>query len=182
VQKDCFVFSMGRIWDEAKNIKLLTDASPFINVPVKIAGGNSFDENNFRTSAGNAIFLGKLSTQQVAAQLAAASVYVLPATYEPFGLSVLEAALSGCALVLGDIPSLREIWQDAAIYVDTENARALAETVNVLLADRERLRIMGQKAKSRAAIFSTERMAQHYWKEYQHLVQHKQNLVKEETI
>ncbi len=32
----------------------------------------------------------------------------LPARYEPFGLSVLEAALSGCALVLGDIPSLRE--------------------------------------------------------------------------
>ena len=34
----------------------------------------------------------------------------LPARYEPFGLSILEAALSGCALVLGDLPSLRELW------------------------------------------------------------------------
>jgi hypothetical protein len=53
----------------------------------------------------------------LAAQLAEASIYALPARYEPFGLSVLEAALSGCALVLGDVPSLREVWGDAAVYV-----------------------------------------------------------------
>ena len=29
----------------------------------------------------------------------------------------LEAALCGCALVLGDIPSLREVWGDAALFV-----------------------------------------------------------------
>ena len=42
--------------------------------------------------------------------MARASIYALPARYEPFGLSILEAALSGAALVLGDIPSLREVW------------------------------------------------------------------------
>ena len=57
--------------------------------------------------------LGSLSPRALAAWLARAAIYCLPARYEPFGLSVLEAALSGCALVLGDIPSLREIWDDA---------------------------------------------------------------------
>jgi glycosyltransferase involved in cell wall biosynthesis len=36
--------------------------------------------------------------QEVALQLSTAAVYVLPAKYEPFGLSVLEAALSGLCI------------------------------------------------------------------------------------
>ena len=31
-----------------------------------------------------------------------AEVFVSPAVYEPFGLTVLEAAAAGCALVLAD--------------------------------------------------------------------------------
>jgi hypothetical protein len=61
--------------------------------------------------------LGELPRDALAARAGAASIYALPARYEPFGLSVLEAALSGCALVLGDIASLRETWGDAAVYV-----------------------------------------------------------------
>jgi len=37
-------------------------------------------------------------------------------TYEPFGLAPLEAALSRCAIVANDIPSLREVWGSAAMY------------------------------------------------------------------
>ena len=47
-----------------------------------------------------------LSGEDIRPWFARAGIYALPAVYEPFGLSVLEAALSGCALVLGDIPSL----------------------------------------------------------------------------
>ena len=61
--------------------------------------------------------LGRLSAGELADWYARAAIYALPARYEPFGLSALEAALSGCALVLGDIPSLREIWGDAALFV-----------------------------------------------------------------
>ena len=70
--------------------------------------------------------LGRLTHAAACAALAAASIYALPARYEPFGLSALEAALSGCALVLGDIPSLREVWGDAAIFVDPDDHDALA--------------------------------------------------------
>jgi hypothetical protein len=47
---------------------------------------------------------------------------VLPARYEPFGLSVLEAALSGCALVPGDIASLRGNWDGVAEFVCPDDA------------------------------------------------------------
>lgn len=171
-QKQPAVFSMGRIWDEAKNTKLLIDAAALINAPVRIAGDNSFDRNSIEATNIGVAFLGKLSTQQIAAELAKASVYVLPAKYEPFGLSALEAALSGCALVLGDIPSLREIWKDTAVYVGPNDAGKLTQTVNALLQDNNLLNEWCRKAQARAKWFSIESAAQQYWQLYQQL--HKQ--------
>ena len=63
-----------------------------------------------------------------------ASIYAFPAKYEPFGLSVLEAALARCALVLGDTQSLREIWRDAAIYVPPDSAERLRDVLKTLTA------------------------------------------------
>ena len=61
-------------------------------------------------------YLGPLSHSQTLRQLDAASIFLHPAFYEPCGLSVLEAARCRCCLVLSDIPSLRELWEGAAIF------------------------------------------------------------------
>ena len=181
-EKQDLVFSMGRIWDEAKNTKLLIDASPRIEAPVRIAGDDRFAQNSLSVEASNVNFLGKLSTTQIADELAAAAIYMLPAKYEPFGLSALEAALSGCALVLGDIPTLREIWGDAAIYIDTNDAPALANVVNILLNQPAQRKEWSEKAKRRAAAFSTEEMVHNYWQLYRQVIEEKKTLRKEETV
>lgn len=173
--KEPFVFSMGRIWDEAKNIQLLVQAAPHINYPVRLAGDQKFATNNNAAPGTNINYLGKLSTTDVAAQLAAASVYVLPAKYEPFGLSILEAALSGCALVLGNIDSLKEIWDDSAFYVDPNNALALAETINYLMNNEAVRSDYAQRALQRAQKYTTKAMAENYRKVYRHLLQPKES-------
>ena len=95
-----------------------------------------------------------------------AAIYALPARYEPFGLSALEAALCGCALVLGDRPSLREIWGDAALYVDPADAAALERTVQMLI-ERTRLRdLMAGRALARARELTPRRMADGYHDTY----------------
>ena len=86
----------------------------------------------------------------------------MPARYEPFGLAVLEAALSGCALVLADIPSLREIWGDAGVFVATDNCYAIADALEMLIQN-DRLRIeLSARARRRALDFSPARMAEAY--------------------
>lgn len=169
-KKQSMVFSMGRLWDEAKNVKMLADAAPDIKAPVRIAGDTSFEESTFYVRR-NLQCLGKLSTQKVAEQLAAASIYVLPAKYEPFGLSALEAALSGCALVLGDIPSLREIWGDAALYVDTDDKNELTDVINELLNDHEKLEQYQSKAQVRAKLFTANSMGEEYMDVYSRMMQ-----------
>jgi len=100
-----------------------------------------------------------------------ASIYVAPAHYEPFGLGILEAARSGCCLVLGDIPSLREIWGDAAEYVDPDDPAALCDRVQSLIANPAWLRQMIERSWRRAQRYSSSRMAAGYMHVYQSLRQ-----------
>jgi glycosyltransferase involved in cell wall biosynthesis len=97
------------------------------------------------------------------------SIFAAPARYEPFGLAALEAGLAGCALVLGDIPTLREVWDDAAVYVDPGDAAGLANEIQALIADSRRRETFGRAAARRAATFTPARMAAGYLDAYERL-------------
>jgi glycosyltransferase involved in cell wall biosynthesis len=105
----------------------------------------------------------------LAQQLSAAAIYALPARYEPFGLSVLEAALSGCALVLGDIPSLREVWGTAALYVAPDDRVELQRTLARLIDRPDELAGLGIDARTRGLHFTPDRMAAAYLRAYAQL-------------
>ena len=155
------IFSCGRIWDEAKNLRLLDGIASVVSWPILVAGDCRHPSGSIVTLE-NARCLGKLSPQETAEQFSRAAMFVLPAYYEPFGLSALEAALSGCALVLGDIPSLRESWQGAAIFVSPDDATQLATAVTGLIENRRRREHFGQRARARALEFSLHKMASGY--------------------
>ena len=106
--------------------------------------------------------LGELAPAALAACMASASIYVLPARYEPFGQSALEAALAGCALVLGDIASLREIWGEAATYVAPDDHDALRAALARLVDDTAWRREQARRARARALRFTPERMVDTY--------------------
>jgi glycosyltransferase involved in cell wall biosynthesis len=159
--KDDIVLSTGRVWDAAKNITAVDEAAAIIRWPVYVAGEAQHPEGGRRTMQ-CAIPAGKLSAEDLRPLFARAAVYALPALYEPFGLSVLEAALSGCALVLGDIPSLREIWGEAAVFVPPSDHEALGLCVNSLIESRDLREELGRKARTRALSFTPERMVDDY--------------------
>jgi glycogen(starch) synthase len=72
---------------------------------------------------------------------------------------VLEAALAGCALVLGDIPSLRESWRGAAELVAPDDDDALAHALRMLACDPARRAALAARSQARARRFAPERMA-----------------------
>jgi len=106
----------------------------------------------------------------MAKQLSHAAIYALPARYEPFGLSVLEAALSGCALVLGDIPSLRENWSGAASFVDPNDDDQLAHTLNELITNTTLRESLAAAALARSRRFTPRRFASQYLSAYSDLL------------
>ena len=66
-------------------------------------------------------------------QNALLSVY--PSLYEGFGLPPLESMTYGCPVINSDIPALREVSQDAALYVDPYNVEDITEKIEQLLVD-----------------------------------------------
>jgi glycogen(starch) synthase len=163
--KENIVLTAGRLWDEAKNAEALDRVAPYLPWPVYAAGataGAGGDERSFRYLHA----LGSLSTERLSHWMGRAAIYAAPARYEPFGLSILEAGLAGCALALGDVPSLREVWQDAAIYVTPDDTRAIRSALELLIEDESLRADLGERARHRALQYSPQRMAQKYMTAY----------------
>jgi glycogen synthase len=171
-RKRSLILSAGRLWDEAKNIDRVAEIASELPWPVAVAG--EFQSPNEATGndylAKQCRWLGSLPESQLRRWYASASIYALPALYEPFGYTPLEAALSGCALVLGDIESLREIWGDAAVFVDPNDSKALKHELLRLIDDPERRAEMSQRARERALAFTSVRMAENYVAAYEELL------------
>jgi glycosyltransferase involved in cell wall biosynthesis len=159
--KEPFILSAGRLWDEAKNVMALDAIASDVAWSIRVAGDARHpDGGAVRTN--HLTVLGRLESSAMADQYARASIYALPARYEPFGLSVLEAAHAGCALVLGDIDSLREIWGDAAIYVRPDDTDALRSNLQRLIEQPGERAVFADRARMRAAQYSAAEMADAY--------------------
>jgi glycosyltransferase involved in cell wall biosynthesis len=60
--------------------------------------------------------------------------------------------------VLSDIPTLRELWDGAAIFVDAEDPQAYAEVFNRLLGDTDARRRLAAQAQARSGRYSVAGM------------------------
>jgi glycogen(starch) synthase len=163
--KEPCVLGAGRLWDEAKNVAALARVAPRLSWPVLVAGDGEHPDGR-STPLENVRPLGRLASVDLAQWLGRAAIYALPARYEPFGLSILEAALAGCALVLGDIDSLRELWGGCALFVPPDDGAALEEALNGLIHDAVQRRRLALRARRRALEFTPERMADGYLQAY----------------
>ena len=169
--KEPIVFAAGRLWDEAKNLAALETVAPEVPWPIYVAGDTLPPEaGSPEARAHFTRHLGRLSPRALAAWLGRSSIYALPARYEPFGLSVLEAALAGCALVLGDIPSLRETWRNRASFVPPDDPEALAAALLRLIEDPDRRASLAAGARRRAGELTPERMLDGYLAAYGELL------------
>lgn len=171
--KEPFVLTAGRLWDEAKNVRALAEVARELPWPVYVAGQQRHPGGRMASLPDGVRLLGQLPPEQLAEWYARASIYVLPARYEPFGFTPLEAAAGGCALVLGDIPSLREVWADAALFVRPGDNHSLRVTLTDLMADPIRLQEFSKRAERRQCEYAPARMAMAYLSVYTDLITRK---------
>jgi glycosyltransferase involved in cell wall biosynthesis len=153
-----FVFTAGRLWDDGKNLATLDRAAARIAAPV-LAAGPLRGPNGAQIALRHTKTLGPLDDTGVVEQLARRPIFVSLARYEPFGLAVLEAAQAGCALVLADIPTFRELWDGAAAFVPAQDDEAAAQTTERLLRDPDARHRLGALARERASTYSIEAMS-----------------------
>jgi glycosyltransferase involved in cell wall biosynthesis len=152
------VFTAGRLWDEGKNVATLDRAARRLAVPFDAAGPTRAPHG--QQIALDALHpLGTLDEAALARHLAPRPVFASAALYEPFGLSVLEAAAAGCALVLSDIPTFRELWSGAATFVPPQDDAAFAAAITAFIEDSAARIEAGDRARARAARYRPAAMA-----------------------
>jgi glycosyltransferase involved in cell wall biosynthesis len=104
-------------------------------------------------------FLGWVRDEDLPALYRGASAHVLSTSEETFGRSVLEAMACGCLNVIQDLPVLREVAGECAMYVDfarTAAATGVLEQACAGAAGRAQLCAAGIE---RSRMFSFERLA-----------------------
>jgi glycosyltransferase involved in cell wall biosynthesis len=156
VAKAEIILAAGRWWDEGKNGAVLDAAAGELDWPVLMAGATD-GPNGQRFAIRKAQALGPLPGSQMAQLTAEAAIVVSPSIYEPFGLVALEGAAAGAALVLADIPTYRELWDGAAVFVSPHDPAAWSRTLNALSRDEPRRRNLGEAARDRARRFTFAR-------------------------
>ncbi|MBY0224753.1 MAG: glycosyltransferase family 4 protein [Hyphomicrobium sp.] len=147
----------GRLWDRAKNVTIIDEAADRAHLLVRAAGPVT-GPNGEHAQLHHLTTLGVLSPAQLSEEYADAKIFVSVPLYEPFGLSVLEAAQHGCALVLSNISTLRELWSDAAVFVDPRDAEQLTNCLQRLNRDADLCRSLGRRAAEIARRYTPERM------------------------
>ncbi|MBB5714840.1 glycosyltransferase [Sphingomonas aerophila] len=151
-------FTAGRLWDAAKGTEILDRAAARLAAPIR-AAGPLIAPHGEEVTVTHLQPLGTLDASGVAAELACRPVYVSSATFEPFGLAVLEAAGAGCPLVLSDIPTFRELWDGVATFVDPTDEEGFATEIARLIADPVLADRLGRAAAARAGRYTPDKTA-----------------------
>ena len=115
-------------------MKTLDDAVGILGIRAPAAHllGEQVGPDGQRFTPRHLVGHGAVGRAEVDRWMAAATTYVAASRYEPFGLAPLEAALHGCALLLADIGSFRELWGGCAELFPAGDAAALADRIESL--------------------------------------------------
>jgi len=104
--------------------------------------------------------LGRVPDDLLPALYGGAHWYVHPALAEGFGFPVLEAMGCGAPVVCSDIPVLREVTQNGAVYCDPNDSEAMAATLRQVLDDTPLRQAVAERGLKRARYFTWDRAAE----------------------
>ena len=161
-----YVFALGS-QAKHKNVETLYSIAPALDnlgVDLLIAGGAAaiFSEVSPANRQPNIIHLGFVSDDDLAALFRHALCFAFPSLTEGFGLPVLESMALGCPVIASDIPALREVAGDSALYADPELPAGWLDAISILKRQSELCAGLRDKGLARARLFSWTTGAEAY--------------------
>lgn len=129
---DVEIAFLGRLDEPRKGLDILLEAVRLLDRPARVTVMGSGEP---RQAAG-VTFTGRVSEEEKAAILGRADIFVAPNTGgESFGIILVEAMASGCAVVASDLPAFQAVAQGVGSFFPVGDAAALARQLQVLIDD-----------------------------------------------
>jgi glycosyltransferase involved in cell wall biosynthesis len=149
-----YVLWTGTI-EPRKNLARLIEAflSMDTDTELVLAGPQGWNEDLSQLLArgdGRIRSLGYVQPHELAALYSSASVFCYPSLLEGFGLPVLEAMAQGAPVVTSRGTATEEAAGGAAVLVDPQDTRSIADGMTELLEDRSKAELLGAAGRARA--------------------------------
>lgn len=162
-----YLLYVGNLYPH-KNAKKLIEAMEKVKKPTElviVCGRNVFldrfkKELNAQSVKDRIKLLGYVSDEKLASLYKNAEAFVFPTLHEGFGLPGLEAMTYGTAVICSNIPVLKEIYGNAAFYLDPHNVQDIAKKINKALNDKNLRNDLIKKGKVQIKKYSWRKMAQ----------------------
>lgn len=166
-----YILYTGRL-ERKKNTPFLIEAfakakakNPNIREKLVLVGDASFgyDEVKYLTDqyglSNDVLMTGWVPEADMPSIFNGASAFVLPSIHEGFGIPALQALNCGVPAVLSDIPVLREVAGDTALFFDPLNKEDCAEKIIQITTNSKLRKELSEKGPVRASNFSWEKCA-----------------------
>lgn len=166
-----YALSVGTL-EPRKNLDTLIEAwrtlrrrRPADTPPLVLCGGFGWKSESLRArieaarGEGWLHHLGYVDDETLGQVYRGARLFVFPSRYEGFGLPVLEAFTAGVPVVASDLPVIRELAGDAALYAPPLEAAVWARAISRLLDDPDLSRRLQVAGRERAKSYTWERAA-----------------------
>lgn len=119
-----------------KNIERMLHALSLFNCRVTIIGKLTNDQKKLIKDLGvNVINKYNLSDEGLRQEYYKADLVMFVSLFEGFGMPVLEANKAGRPIICSNIPVLKEVGKDAALYVDPYDIKSIENGIKKLLSD-----------------------------------------------
>ncbi len=155
---------LKRILDILRIFKIIKDG---LNVKLLMVGDGPEKERAIRYCKLNQIekdvlFFGK--SNEIDNILCFSDLFLLPSEKESFGLAALEAMANGVPVVCSDIGGLPEVIENgiSGFLCPVGDINAMAEKVNYLLGDKERLKLFKSQAYQTSKKFDIKKIISLY--------------------
>ncbi|MEK9151096.1 MAG: glycosyltransferase family 1 protein [Patescibacteria group bacterium] len=120
------------------------------------------------------LFPGFIDQEDLPHVIRLATIFALPSLYEGFGIPMLEAMSQGVPVAAADIPSLREVGGDAALYFDVRSdlpsLASCEEKLYTLCIDQKQRQMLRSAGKGRVERYSWKASATHLLSAYDSVI------------
>jgi len=140
-----------------KNIELIIKSMPAVlkNNPKTglIIVGEGAEKNNLKLQTAkyklqnNVIF--EPWTNNLSSYYKTADIFILTSNYEGWGMTIIEAAINGCPIIMTDVGCAGEIIKnnESGLIIPVKNQKKLEEAINILLKDENLRTKLSENAK-----------------------------------
>lgn len=125
--------------DPRKNLQRLIDSFLELKLDdyklVLVGKTSSHFNIKLMSDSENIFFTGFVSDSDLSILYKKCDFFIYPSLYEGFGIPPLEAMKNGCAVVVSEIPSLKEVCSDAVFYINPLDVESIKNGILKLIKD-----------------------------------------------